>query len=204
MSDLSLRKPFLMFSTDNDSGGDISEKTEDPENVGSEEDKQSKEEVVTMKKSEYQATIDKIVTERLERERRKNEKERDKEKEELELKQLEEKEEWKKLAEKSTAKVTTLEAELAALISLKEKQDKYEKALKTYVDSLRKGIPEHVVTLLDKLDPVEQLEYISANIDALRKKPIPESPDPANPEKLSEAEREQYEKQSGFMYRNII
>lgn len=204
MSDLSLRRPFLMFSTDNDSGGDDGGKTEDPENVGDKEDKQPEEEVVTMKKSDYQATIDKIVTERLERERRKNEKEREKEKEELELKQLQEKEEWKELAEKSTAKAASLEAQLAELDSLKEKQDKYEKALKTYVDSLRKGIPEHVIMLLDKLDPVEQLEYISTNIDALRKKPIPESPDPADPEKLSEAEREQYEKQSGFMYRNII
>lgn len=46
------------------------------------------------------------------------------------------------------------------------------------VETLRKDIPESVIKLLDKLTPIEQLEWLSDPENAITKKEIPALPQP--------------------------
>lgn len=57
---------------------------------------------------------------------------------------------------------------IAELEPVAAKAERYEKALTTLLDSERKGIPDHLVPLLDRMDVAEQLEYIAANRDKLK------------------------------------
>ena len=63
-----------------------------------------------------------------------------------------------------------------------KKAEQLEKALKGQLKVMKDGLPEHILKLLDKLDPVEQLEYITANHAELATKPsggIDPTPKPA-------------------------
>jgi len=48
------------------------------------------------------------------------------------------------------------------------------------VEALRKDLPEAIVKLLDKLTPIEQLEWLRDPENQIAKKQIPELPDPVN------------------------
>jgi hypothetical protein len=48
-----------------------------------------------------------------------------------------------------------------------ERAERYEEALKTYLETQRDGVPEHITTLLDSMDVVDQLNYLSKNREAL-------------------------------------
>jgi len=76
---------------------------------------------------------------------------------------------WQKLAEDAQAKLKELEPH-------KAKAEKYEAALSKLLASQRKDLPAHVLKLLDKLDPAEQLEYIAENREAL----VPNKASPPN------------------------
>jgi hypothetical protein len=103
-----------------------------------------------------QADIDRIVKDRLAEEGRKAEAKNRKAAETAEAAKLAEQGEFKKLADTASAKVAELEP-------FKEKAERHETALKAILGKQREGLPKHILTLLDKLDPVEQLEYIAAN-----------------------------------------
>jgi hypothetical protein len=47
------------------------------------------------------------------------------------------------------------------------------------VEALRKDLPEAIAKLLDKLTPIEQLEWLRDPENAITKKQIPELPNPA-------------------------
>ncbi len=72
--------------------------------------------------------------------------------------------EYKALAEQAQAKVAELEPH-------KARADRYEASLTKLLAEERKGLPKHVLTLLDKLDPADQLDYIAENREALTAKP---------------------------------
>ena len=71
---------------------------------------------------------------------------------------------WQKLHEQEKARADGLE-------TFKTKAEKSEAALTKILTREREGLPKHIVTLLDKMDPAEQLEYIAENRDALTAKP---------------------------------
>ena len=48
------------------------------------------------------------------------------------------------------------------------------------VEALRKDLPDAIVKLLDKLTPIEQLEWLRDPENQIAKKQIPELPDPVN------------------------
>jgi hypothetical protein len=73
---------------------------------------------------------------------------------------------WQKLHEQEKKRADDLEP-------FKTKAEKYEAALGKLLAKEREGLPKHVLTLLDKLDPAEQLEYIAENREALGAKPTP-------------------------------
>ena len=66
-------------------------------------------------------------------------------------------------AEAAEQRAATAEAKLAELAGLPAQVTRYKTALQAHVQQARATVPEHVQTLLDRLDPVEQLEYLSAN-----------------------------------------
>ncbi|MDP9474437.1 MAG: hypothetical protein M3R38_01840 [Actinomycetota bacterium] len=61
--------------------------------------------------------------------------------------------------------------------SYKERAEKAEGVLKTYLDKQREGIREEIVPLLDRMPVVEQLAYIVEHGDKLKSAPEPE-PEP--------------------------
>ena len=71
---------------------------------------------------------------------------------------------WQKLHQQEKDRADGLEAH-------KAKAEKLEAALTKQLTKEREGLPKHVLTLLDKLDPAEQLEYIAENREALGAKP---------------------------------
>ena len=68
--------------------------------------------------------------------------------------------EWQQLAEKRQARIQELEP-------LSEDVDRYKGAVTSLLEQRRAGLPDHIITLLDKLDPVEQLQWIAENADKL-------------------------------------
>lgn len=78
-------------------------------------------------------------------------------------KELAEQGKYKELFEESAATIQKLEAKAAELSGLNEKVTKYQETITGLLESQREGLPESIVTLLDKLDPVEQLEWLAKN-----------------------------------------
>lgn len=73
---------------------------------------------------------------------------------------LAEQQKWQELSEK-------YKAEAEGLKPHQDKATKYEAALKAILETERKGLPKHVLELLDNLDAAAQLEYIAKNKAAL-------------------------------------
>lgn len=114
-----------------------------------------------------QADIDRIVAERLARADAKAKTIADKAKADAEQAALAEQGKFKELADAATKRALDLEAKA-------NRVDALETALKAQVDALRKGLPEHIVKLLDGLDIAAQLEYLAENRDKLIKPTAPE------------------------------
>ncbi len=65
------------------------------------------------------------------------------------------------------------------LASIEAKEKAANDAAAEQVESLRKDLPEAIVKLLDKLTPIEQLEWLRDPENAITKKQIPELPESA-------------------------
>ncbi len=122
----------------------------------------------TEEKQFSQSELEAIVKDRLERAKRKAKEDADKAKADADQKALAEQGEFKTLAEQRAAELETTKRELETAKTHEQAADKYRKALKDRLDVEKKAYPAHVVSLLDKLDPLEQLEWITANADALK------------------------------------
>lgn len=82
---------------------------------------------------------------------------------------------------KHDAKYKDLQTEYAGYkSSIEAKEQAANDAAAEKVEALRKDLPEAIVKLLDKLTPIEQLEWLNDPANAITKKQIPELPDPAN------------------------
>lgn len=86
------------------------------------------------------------------------------EREKTEREQAEKNGEWQKLAEKHTAELSDLKPKLT---TAEADRDRYSEALSKHVKHLRKDVPEHISALLDRLDPVDQLDWITKNQDQI-------------------------------------
>jgi hypothetical protein len=114
-----------------------------------------------------QADIDRIVAERLARADAKAKTIADKAKADAEQAALAEQGKFKELADAATKRALDLEAKA-------NRVDELETALKTQVETLRKGLPDHILSLLDGLDVSAQLKYLAENRDKLVKPTAPE------------------------------
>ncbi len=135
---------------------------------------------------EFQKRVDEMLKERLDRANKKADEAAKKAKEQAEQEAAAKNGEWQKLAEQRGAKLGELEAATTTLTSQVERLTtqtaRLDKALRLQLDGLRKDVPKPVMALLDKLDPVEQLEWLAANRDqvgASSKQGVPGTPKPA-------------------------
>lgn len=130
---------------------------------------------------EQQAYVNKLIgdarKEGRDRAAREAEEARKTSEDEAEQKRLEEQKEFEKLANDRKAKLDALEAQVKTLAGQNEK---YVSAIKAKLDAERKGLPEHITALLDRLDPADQLEWLAANGEAA-KKPTGGSTTPGTP-----------------------
>lgn len=140
-----------------------------------------------------QARLDQIIAERLDRERKKWEQrvadEKRRAEEAAEEQRLKEQEEYKALAEKKAARVEELSAQVE---TLEPEIERYKNALEAQLAAVRDGLPEHILALLDRLDPVEQIEYLADNSEHLRARNgagVPPSPDPSGDQTVDDATR---------------
>lgn len=194
------KMPYLLFEADKGTGNGEDDKTDDA--TGSDEnggDDNKPEPKFT------QADIDRIVTERLERERKKSEANAQKAKEQAEAKALEEQQKFQELAEKRGTKVAELESTVGTLTAdleaATEEAKRYKAALNGLLEKQRKAVPEHLVALLDKLDPVEQLEWLSNNTDKLiSNNGVPATPKGQNG--MTEAQKQEASKDAQRFYRS--
>jgi hypothetical protein len=69
-------------------------------------------------------------------------------------------EEWQQLAEQRQARISELEP-------LSEDVERYKGAVEGLLEAQRKGLPDYVIALLDRLDPVDQLQWIAENGDKM-------------------------------------
>ncbi len=124
----------------------------------------------TEEKTFSQTELEAIVKDRLERANRKAKTEADKAKTEAEQKALLEQGEYKTLAEQRASELATLTKDLEAANSHKETADKYKKALLDKLAVEKKSLPAHIVAILDQLDEIKQMEWLSdsKNIEALK------------------------------------
>lgn len=110
-----------------------------------------------------QADLDRILSDRLERQKKQLLKEVEKAKEDEANKQLEEAAEWQTLAEKRQAQLSKHEAKIAELESRAQLVEKYAQALDGYVAQLSDGLPEAIMGLLAPMDAAAKLEWLTAN-----------------------------------------
>lgn len=120
--------------------------------------------------ADFQRKVDDLLKERLERERVKADKQAQKAREEAQAEAAAKNGEWQQLAEQRAAKLAELESQVAGLDAATTRAQRYEQALAKQVEALRRDVPKHLVPLLDKLDVVEQLEWLAANRDAVAPK----------------------------------
>ncbi len=152
-----------------------------------------------------QADVDRIVKERLEREKTAREKATQKAREEAEAQSLKKNQEWQSLAEKNEARVSQLAARLGELEPLSEQVTRYKSALEGSLAAEKKDLPRHVLVLLEKLDPIEQIEYLSANREEFGRSRLAEIPASPSPKEraLSEAEQDAARRGQAALYSNF-
>jgi molecular chaperone GrpE (heat shock protein) len=140
----------------------------------------------------------------------KAEKEAAKAREKAEQEALEKNQEFQKLAEQRAAKVAELEKAISELEPVKGNLERYQKALEAHLKAQREGLPAHIVALLDKLDVVEQLEWIAANREALagdeKKSPpgVPPNPKSGGGKEPNPEDKQKAQERTGQLYRNLF
>ena len=87
---------------------------------------------------------------------------------EFSRKTAEEQGKYKELYEQVNGKLATLGEKAQAV-------DKYQGVISKMLDNQKKDLPAHILTLLDRLDPADQLEWIAENQAAIKQPQV--SPD---------------------------
>jgi len=156
-----------------------------------------------------QADVDRIVEERLKREKAKAEEKTRKAREEVEAKALADQQQWQELAEKRAASISQIEADLAARVgeleTAQQRATRLEQALQAQLVTAKEGLPDAVVELVDRLDPVDQLEYLAkhkASLGGSKAGGVPPSPKPADANAVSTEQKQTSAKRLGAQIRN--
>ena len=187
-----------MTGTTTDVQPPVTDQVDEPENTGdapgadTQQPNGAKPGTITLTEAELQQRIEADLKVRLERERKKSEAAADKARKEAEDAALETQQEWQKLAEQRQTRITELEPLQAQMETAEATIERYKGALTSMLEAQRKDLPAHILSLLDKQDPVDQLEYLAANADELRpqgRQGIPATPKANGTTKLTDDER---------------
>lgn len=138
-----------------------------------------------------QAELDVIIKERLAREKAASEKAQAEAAKKAADEAAAKNGEWQKLAEARAAEIASVSARLGELETAKTQLAEYEAAIKLQADTAKKDLPSHILSLLDALPPVKQLEWLAKNASVLGQRPtqtIPGTPPPASGKDVTEAE----------------
>jgi hypothetical protein len=114
-----------------------------------------------------QADIDRIIKERLEQEKRTSDEKARKAAEKAAADALKENADFKTLSEKQATQLLDLETKLTQVDTVTQERDKYKTALEAHVKERRKGVPAHILEILDVLDPLAQMAWLDKNTDKL-------------------------------------
>ncbi len=132
-----------------------------------------------LEKKFTQADIDRIVEERLGRAARKAEETQRKAEETAAANALKEQGEFKTLAEKHAIRISELEKQAEEIEAMKLKSAAYEELIKKQVEAQMKSLPEIFKSLLVRMTPTEQLDWLSANAEKLRVTGVPQTTKPS-------------------------
>lgn len=117
--------------------------------------------------AEFQTKIDSLLKDRLARADEKAKTAAAKAAADAERQALSNNAQFKELSEKQAAHIAKIEADLLAaqqqVEALTGNAGKYRSALEANVAERRKGLPDHILGLLDALDPVAQLNWLTTN-----------------------------------------
>ena len=116
-----------------------------------------------------QSDVDRIVTERLDREKRQADAQAKKVAEDAAAKALKDSADFKTLSETQAAalldKETTISQTTVQIETLTTERDAYKTALDKYVKSRRSMLPESINALLEELNPVAQMAWLDKNAE---------------------------------------
>jgi hypothetical protein len=189
--------------TDDSAGADADKKKEesaDGQNAGDDKGKAKKEE-----KTFTQAELDQLIDDRLKRERKKTEAETEKARQKAEAAALEKNQEWQKLAEQRQARIDELETKTAELEPVKGQAEKYKSALEAQLAEQKKKLPKFILPLIEQMDPVDAMKYITEHAEELGAKPETYSETPDGKEKkVSDDDKKEAQKATtGVITRNF-
>lgn len=121
--------------------------------------------------ADLQAAIDNRVKERLDRAQRQADEKAKAAAEEATAKALKDNAQFKELSEKQQQalleKETSLVQTKAQFETVTQERDRYKSVLEEHVKERRAGLPDSITVLLDKLDPVEQMAWLTKNAATL-------------------------------------
>lgn len=117
-----------------------------------------------------QDELDGIVKDRLARQQRAHEQAAREAKEAAEARKLEEQQEWQTLANNRADELKRLKprAEIA---------DGYEKSVKQLMLKATEELPANIQTILNKLPLADQLDWLTENLDSMKRPPVTTAPD---------------------------
>jgi hypothetical protein len=114
-----------------------------------------------------QDDVDRIVVERLDRERKKATEATEKQKRADDEKRLAEQNEFKTLSEQRAARIAELEASAQSAQATTETVKRYETALQLYRDAQFSNVPDHIKELLKDRPIDQQIDWLSKNMKNL-------------------------------------
>lgn len=194
MLDLLLRR-YPYFDNDGSPGGTPDDgaegKPEEKDQPDKPEAGDDKPTDPAVEKKFSQAELDAILKERLEREKKKHEAAAEKARKEAEEAALAKNQEWQTLAEKRAEEIAALTKERDELAAVKELAEKYEAALKSQLAKSKEKLPDYLQEVIDRMDPLEAMEYITRNADKIGVKAASysETPEPRE-KKVSDEDKQ--------------
>jgi len=141
---------------------------------------------------EQQAAVDQIVKDRLAREKKKSDEDADRARKQAEEDALLKNQEFEKLATDRKKALDDLQAQVNDLLPLKDQVERYRTAMEASIKAQVEKLPAAVKVLLEKLDPIEQAQYLAAHAKELSAdfKPVPETDTASSSGKLSKEAEE--------------
>lgn len=147
--------PAAETTTDNGNGTDLSAQADPSVETGKKEGEK------VQFTPEQQKAVDEIVKERLARHKKTAETEAQKAKAKAEEDALAQNKEFETLATQRATRITELETQIQELTSYKDLAEKYRSSLESIVKDQVAKLPMSVQTLVQRLDPNEQIDYLA-------------------------------------------